>query len=398
MGGYRAANKATTVEELFAALHLVKTPLNVVLAGDTSGTIGLSTTGTIPLRKGHRGTFPVPAWVPEYDWSGCVPQDQMPQALGGSEDLLVNANNVMYDMTRSPVLFHIDSAPSYRLERAREMLADLKVHDLASEAAAQLDVKVLRGRKLTPVVVAALEDLECDSVEQAARDALGSWDFVATPDSTAAAVFYLLYRKAVLAAFEDEMGGAGRAFVLALPYPYLAFDRWFADNGHPAWDDLRTPQTETRDQVLVAAFRETVAELREAQGELVGEWRWGAVHFRHFRHMFGGKKALAGTLNLPVSEVGGGWDSICKSQFDYSNEENPFRSIGGAALRMGTDLGDIEHGYWIIDTGGAGWPLSPHYSDQYELWAAGKTLPMISNWDEIQKSAAARISLRPVVK
>jgi acyl-homoserine lactone acylase PvdQ len=44
--------------------------------------------------------------------------------------------------------------------------------------------------------------------------------------------------------------------------------------------------------------------------------------------------------------------------------------------------------------GSSGWPKSPHYSDQFELWKQVKLAPMISNWEEIKKTATGMLTLK----
>jgi acyl-homoserine lactone acylase PvdQ len=60
---------------------------------------------------------------------------------------------------------------------------------------------------------------------------------------------------------------------------------------------------------------------------------------------------------------------------------------------MVIDLADIQHAWWVLDTGSSGWPRSPHYSDQFEIWKQVKLAPMISNWEEIKKNAVGTLTL-----
>jgi len=60
--------------------------------------------------------------------------------------------------------------------------------------------------------------------------------------------------------------------------------------------------------------------------------------------------------------------------------------MAGPVWRMVVDLADIRHGRWISDTGTSGWPGSPHYKDQHELWKSGEYVPMVSDWDDIRRT------------
>jgi acyl-homoserine lactone acylase PvdQ len=93
------------------------------------------------------------------------------------------------------------------------------------------------------------------------------------------------------------------------------------------------------------------------------------------------------SFNLPGWEAPGASDSVWKAQFEMGQGDHPFRSLYGPVLRMIVDLADINHARWVVDTGSSGWPHSPHYGDQSRLWRRVESAPMISDWDEIRKSA-----------
>lgn len=391
--GFGQANRATSVETLRRALSRVGTPIAAWQAADTTGTIAVFSTGTIPVRRHHRGTFPAPGWLGAYDWQGTVPAEQMPFA-SSKTGFFAHANNLMTDPERSPVMLHIDSAPSYRLDRIKERLAERSDHTKETMAAIQLDSKLLRARRLVPQMLAVLKSAGLQGREAKAVELLETWDDNAPVDSPAAAVFFLTYRDAVIHALRDEVDQRGFEFIMAQRYSTNVADLWFGDEHHVVWDDRATPAVEQLKDVLVPSFQRAVAKLVEEQGEEPLEWRWGAVHDLYIKHMFGSKKVLAGYVNLPRTEVAGGLDSVWKSHFDLGHPDTPFRAMAGPVYRMVIDLGDMEHGMWIVDTGSSGWPGSPHYGDQHELWKRGEYLPMTQNWSEIRADAEATITLR----
>jgi len=88
-------------------------------------------------------------------------------------------------------------------------------------------------------------------------------------------------------------------------------------------------------------------------------------------------------------------DSVWKTHFDMGNEKAPFRVMAGPVWRVIMDLADIDHGWWVLDTGESGWPGSPHYRDQFERWAKGRYMPMVSDWDWVRKRAVGVWVLKP---
>jgi len=391
----RRANRAADVPELMQALGGMPLPVTTWTAADVDGRVALFATGAVPVRKAHRGTFPVPGWLAAYEWAGVAGPKVLVGDVQGAGALLAHGNNLMSDPARQEVPVAVDTAPSYRWERIVERLEAVSKHTPATFAAIQADVHLIRARRLVPHLVDDLRTASLSSVERQAFALLVSWDFEATAASPAAALFFGTYRHAVMTALGDELDAAGYAFVLGQRYSTNVADEWLCAPGHVVWDDRGTPAVERRADAVVPAFRKAVADLAAAQGPDPATWRWGALHDVEPRHAFGSKSALAGLVNLPRAEAAGALDSVWKSHFDLANPDHPFRAMAGPVFRMVVDLADPAHGQWIIDTGASGWPGSPHYGDQYELWKQGRLLPMTFDWSEVRSQAQGRVVLVP---
>jgi len=308
----------------------------------------------------------------------------------------VHANNLLVDPRYTgghPV--GIDSAPSYRRDRIAQLIDQAPKHDPADFQKIQTDVELPRAARLVPALLADLKDAKLDATGTAARDLLAHWDFNAPKGSAAAAVFFETYRLAIVDALADKLPPSARTFFLAERYSTNVADGWFDRQDNPVWDDRRTPEVETRQSVVRRAFCEAVAQLRKAQGDDALAWRWGALHKYQPKHAFGGKSALAGTVNLEEMEDAGGLDSVLKSHFDLGNDKAPFRTMAGPVYRMVVDLGDLAHARWVIDTGSSGWPHTPHYGDQYQAWKKGELLPMLFDDAEVRAQAAGIETLEP---
>jgi len=390
--GLRLANRAKTVEELRNDMLQMASPVNAVLAADRSGTVALFATGRVPLHENHRGTFPVPAWVKNYQWTQFLSAAQMPFGEGSGSDFFANGNSLMRDPEQG-VLFQIDSAPAYRLDRIRELIVKTAKHTSESLGGIQGDSMLLRARKLTPFILSDLTGMQAMSeTEKAALGLLSAWDYRATVDSGACAVFYVTYRLAIIGAMLDEVGPQGVDYLLKQRYFTNAVDRWYPDADHPVWDDRATPGREKRADVLRPAFRKAVGWLVAKLGDDPAKWRWGAIHDMRLKHAFGDK---ASAFSLDPIEAPGALSAVWKAHFDLGHPTTPFRANYGPVYRMVVDMADVEHARWIIDSGSSGWPLAPHYSDQFEYWRKLEYAPMVMNWEEIRSSAQSVIELNP---
>ncbi|MEW5740907.1 MAG: penicillin acylase family protein [Myxococcota bacterium] len=390
-------NRVESAEQVGKIVSKLPSTWNTWTVGDVDGHIASFVSGAVPVRPHHRGTFPVPGWVGKYEWTEWARGDVMPHSVDPPDGVLAHGNNLMADPRSADFQrIQVDSAPPYRQERIVSLAKATEKHDAASFSRMLVDTYSLRAVSVAPRVLEALGDVS--TLSPRAREAaslLKHWTFDAKADRPEAAIFFSTYRRAVIAALEDELPAPAVKFFLAQRYSTNTSDAWFADAQHVVWDDLRTPQKETRDAVVRAALEAAVSELHDAQGGEPSSWRWGALHWHRPMHAFGSRSVLDGTVNLERMEAGGELDSIWKSHFDLGNEKAPFKVVAGPVWRAVMDLGDLSHSQWVVDTGASGWPKSPHYGDQYEAWRNGELVPMLSDLDEVRRGPHGEVTLVP---
>lgn len=385
----RTMNRAKQTTDIRDAIANLASPISTWSVADVDGHIGVFVSGTVPIRKAHRGTFPVPGWLAKYEWSGAATPAQMPSGMDPESGLLAHANNLMIEpgSTDQPIV-HVDAAPSFRYDRIVERIKETQKHDLDSFAAIQNDVSSGRARALLASMVT---DIKSDSD---AYKTLKAWNAQGTTNSAAAAIFFSTYRHAIMLALADELEPKPAGFFLSQRYSTNVADGWFLEPNHVVWDDQRIDGTDDRASVLNEAFSRAVTDLTNAQGSDVRKWRWGKLHYHQPKHLFGGS-ALLSSFNLEKSELPGELDSVWKTHFDPGDAEAPFKVVAGPVYRQVVDLADMKHARWISDTGSSGWPRSPHYGDQYLKWKAGELVPMVSDWSELKSAQLQTLTMAP---
>jgi penicillin amidase len=397
MGALLRMDQSTSVQDFGAAVAQLPSTWNTWTVADVDGHIGQFPSGEVPLRPNHRGTFPIPGWSKRYEWTEFARGERLPHSVDPKDGVLAHANNLMIDPGAPEFArLHVDSAPAFRHQRIVELANATPKHDLASFRSMLADTQSLRAKAIWPLMKEALGQTEgFDDLALQARARLESWDFDAKASGPEAALFFSTYRNAVVTAVGDELPAPAVKFFLAQRYSTNTADRWFEEPTNAVWDDRSTPAVETRDQVVKAAFLEAVRTLAEQQGADVSQWRWGALHWHKPSHAFGSKAVLDGTVNLERFEAGGELDSIWKSHFDLGNDSAPFKVVAGPVYRSVVDLGDLAHGWWVIDTGSSGWPGSEHYGDQFQAWRRGELVPMLFDVAEVRRGAHGSITLSP---
>ncbi len=393
-----AVAKAQTVMQLHEAFRNMAAPVNTYMAADTSGNIALFVAGKVPIRKGYRGTFPVPGWVKAYQWQGFIPYDDMPYGLSKGKAFFVNANNLSAAPGALKYIVNVDAAPDYRFERITELVKKTQKHTVKTNEAIQQDRYLMRARALMPVFLHDLDGMKTGDTGRKALNILKNWKYQAGPDMAAPAVFFAMYRSLLMHSIRMHLDPGPAHFVITRRYTPNFIDLALKDPENPLWDDPATPVHETRKQAVRRAFRQAVSFLSARLGPDVARWHWGRLHDIEIPHLFGAKRVLRKTFDMPRAAMGGGMDSVWKSHFDMADPEHPFRTTAGPVWRMVVDLNDINHGVWVLDTGESGWAGSPHYKDQFKRWIAGKYIPMWMNWQEIPKHLDGVWTLKPPKK
>ena len=252
-------------------------PAQNLAYADAEGNIGYQTPGSIPVRRGYSGKYPVPGWDSSYGWDGYIPFDALPNMLNPDSGLVVTANNAAIG-EQYPYLLTDDWDYGYRAQRITDLLeqatAGTATIDGAGLSAIQLDTYSAVAADLVPRMQASVSGL--DEQTAAAFALFEGWDFHADKDSAAAAYFNAFWRTLQDPLYNDELGPDARS---------NGGDRWwYVTDGlwdrpdDPWWDDTTTPEQESRDATIAAALTAAADELTARFGSDPAEWSWGQMH------------------------------------------------------------------------------------------------------------------------
>jgi penicillin amidase len=163
----------------------------------------------------------------------------------------------------------------------------------------------------------------------------------------------------------------------------------------PWWDEKATPTVETRDDVIHQALTAADAELTASQGNDPQSWRWGTMHTLYVRNQSFGSSGIGPIewlFNHGPEGVSGGSNIVNATGWDASVG---YEVDAVPSMRMIVDLSNLDASRWVQLTGESGHAFSPHYTDQFELWRTGQTLPM--RWDEasVRASTVDTLTLKP---
>ena len=143
-----------------------KVPSENIVYADTAGNIGEHSTGLAPLRKNWTGLLPVPG-TGEYEWSGFVPNSELPHSFNPAGGFIATANHKMIP-ENYPYNVGFEWAPPDRVHRIEEVISGIrdsgKKITLDDMEKLQTDVVSLLARQLVNLLKAVVaEPNRCDA-------------------------------------------------------------------------------------------------------------------------------------------------------------------------------------------------------------------------------------------
>ncbi len=391
--GFMKANVATNAGEFAQAMSNLTVPGQAVVYADTGGTIAYWTAARVPIRGKGNPMLPLAGNEPETEWKGFVPFEKLPHAINPPEGFVACANQKIADAGYPYYLSNLWEPPA-RIERIRHLLKTTEKLSADDFKQFQQDLTSYYARDVTGDLLAAFTDAPAPSQEIAdALTYLRNWDFRFTQNDVSTTIFNVFFMKLLQNTYEDDMGSdLFRDFVFFSAIPYRVTSSLLAADSSRWFDDRRTPQIESKRDILRKSLADAVDELRTSHGPEMKTWQWGMLHTVTFSHPFGSRKPLDHVFNIGPFPIAGGGTTLNKSEYRFTA---PYGVTVGPSMRQVIDLADPMVAYTVITSGESGQPLQAHYDDQVPLWLNGGYLRLSIDWKEIERSNWDHCELRP---
>jgi len=383
-------NLAQNWEEFRQAVSQFDVPSQNMVYADVQGNIGYQTPGRIPIRSSGDGLLPKPGWNDEYEWIGEIPFEELPNVFNPPAGFIATANNAVVS-PGYPYLISKSWDLGFRAKRIVELIEDATAPiDIAYMQSIQGDNKDLSAEFMLPLL---LELPAHDSRIKSAQDLLADWDYQNFMDSSAAALYAVIWKNTLALTFEDQ-----------LPEDYWpeGGSRWFEvmrnlvkEPSSWWWDKLSTFGIEDRDMILSQALSSAVQELETSQGKNLSNWNWGDLHLATFKNQSLGESGIApieALFNRGPFRTSGG-ESIVNA-VGWSAQD-PFLVDWLPSMRMIIDLSDFDQSLTIHTTGQSGHAFHPNYIDMADLWRTIQFHPMLWKRSVVEQNSKANLRLIP---
>jgi penicillin amidase len=375
---YNWLSRAKNWREFREVMKNVWGPGQNAVYADVEGNIGYIMAARVPIRKKGHGEVPVPGDTDDYEWTGYIPFDQLPQARNPENGLIVTANARVVGPNYKPYLTDRWEEP-YRTARIYDLLRDktnlrpidmLKVEtdtysyphaflaDQMSAAAKKVQPKDDRAKKL----VASLKD----------------WNGIAEADSSVVSFLVMARRAALDLILEPYLGKDTNLY----EWRSTVFLQNVLTERPANW---LPPAYKNYDELLAATADRAASMLAEqTKSNRIDAWQWKNINSLDMLHPMGRE----GFLKLLLSITG-------KPQSGTAYSVRAATKRHGPSMRFIADLANWDDSIQIIPTGESGQVGSGHYTDQFSYWYEGK--PIVTPFSDVAEAKARKhtLTLKP---
>lgn len=334
---------------------------------DAPGNIGIKVGSLIPKRAPSCMPNMInPGWLPEYEHLGYYEKSDLHSVFNPENNFVASANNILeYD--NDPFVTALWE-PRSRAERISGFPEESSEIDARESKLMQSDLLSPYSRdflaQTLPYIAKNSETL--DKTEKEAYLVLSNWDFIMSPISQGSAIFNVFFVKTIENTFLDELGEEIFDRYCSFPgLPTRKIEEILIENDSLWIDDVGTPAVETKEQIILASFRDAIRELKAIfPDEEIANWQYGKFHTLTLRHFIGRNDFFAPTVNIGPYSLGGSHTTVNCALHTLGD---PYDVTVVSAARFIADMADTTI-HTSFPGGSSGDPFSPNYANQVFLW------------------------------
>src|SRR5581483_635319 len=381
-------NEARNWTEFVDALRAFVVPSQNFVYADVDGHIGYYAPGHIPIRARGDGTLPADGWTGDAEWTGWVPFDELPHLYDPPDHFIVTANH-----RPAPADYKynlgVEWYEPYRAQRIVDLLRGRTKLTPDDFARIQADTVSLHAKELLPILMPhAHPD---DDTDTRALEMLRRWNFDATGDSAATAIFEAWFYALTPAIVGDDLGPlATEAYNGKSTFTTRFLIRTLEANDASWCDDRTTERQESCDDMVTKALHDGVVDVTKRLGGDMTRWRWDAMHHAVFPHQgLDAVAALRPLLSRSVASAGD-WSTVDVGTVDAAAKYEQHLIPG---YREIIDLSPANASRFADTVGQSGHFLSPHYDDRLADWQRVRHLPMRMTREAVETGATGHLTL-----
>lgn len=344
-------NRAKSYDDYLNAIKGYECPVQNIVFASKRGDIAIWQQGKVPLRWQRQGTYLMPGEDSSYMWQGYIPQPENPHVLNPERGFVSSANQRATD-TAYHYYVPGDFAV-YRGWRINEQLNNMQQVTPADMMHLQNDNYNSMAAIVRPALLKHIDESRLNTDEIRLLGFVKSWSLENNPTEKAPAIFETWMDSLLDKTWKDEFT---RVKDPLMPDKATLVDFLLKDSAYSFFDDITTPEKETINDIVTAAFKLASRDLLRKEKE--NKLGWSDFKNTTIYH-------LLKTSAMPFAKQGivnGGGAEIV----------NATRHSNGPSWRMIVQLSNPTEAYGVYPGGQSGNPGSKYYDSFINSWAKGE--------------------------
>jgi len=376
-------NQAGDYQSFREALRGWLSPTHNFVYSDDRGNIGLISAGYYPQVGAGQPWLPMPG-TGEYDITGTIPYDDIPQAYNPPDNIIWSANqrqvaaNYPYYIGTTSNFFD----PGYRANEIHRVLSQGGKLSAADMIALQTDTRDYLASEITPLLIDAVASGGSGGAAQQASQLLARWDYRMETDSAAATIWWTFWQSYLNETFGPYWKSRGVTVNRSEVSDALGQDleAWtLSDPTNPGFTYGGSSRAAV--DVMRTAFASAISTLTKQLGPDPNKWTWGRVHQRELENL----AQISGLNYGPRPDRGDAYTPLAAPDFPSSH---------GPSWRMVVDWGARTF-QGIYPGGQSENPSSQWYANRVDTWWNGKYAAMLTADAAASSSGVKTWSLHP---
>ena len=375
---YNWLGKARNWEEFRSVMKRVWGPGQNVVYADVQGNIGYVMAAKVPIRKKGHGEIPMSGDTDDYEWTGYIPFEQLPQALNPDSGLIVTANARVVGPGYKPYLTDRWEEP-YRTARIYDLLRDKHGLRPADMLKVQTDTYSYPHAFLADQLSAAAKTAQPkDERARKLIDGLKDWNGIADADSPEVSFLDATRHTALALILEPYLGNDTNLY----EWRSVAFLQKVLTERPAKW---LPAAYKSYDELLAAAADRGVARLAEQSKKTrVEDWAWKRFDSLDMMHPLGREGLLKDFLSITD-----------KPQSGTAYSPRAATKHHGPSMRFVANPANWDESIMLLPGGESGQPGSRHYTDQFPYWYEGRAI--FQGFTDVAEASARKhmLTLKP---
>ncbi len=390
-------NYSTNINDTRQVARTIHAPGLNVMYGDIEGNIAWWAAAKLVKRPEHVNSKIILDGASGNDeYSGFYDFSENPQSENPPSGFVYSANN-QPDST-SGILYPGYYAPDFRAKRINQLINTNEKWTIEKMKKMSTNVVSAVHPDIAKLLLSEIEKqnllVESDN-KLKAYELLKKWDGNHLKEDIAPVIYYKLLYHVLHNTIADEIGETDFNSIVSTHLMQKSIPVLLKNNESPWWDNINTNKKETRHDIIVSSFHQTIADLEKQLGKNINEWKWGKVHTIEHVHPIGRQEPFDYVFNVGPFNVMGGNQVINNIDF-HLEADGTYEATYGPAIRILLDFNDIENSLSVLPTGESGRFMSKHYDDQAEMYNNGTFRKQMTNKEEILTTKEGTLLLKPM--